>query len=143
MKKLLLIITTLALCLLLAGCNTGDTSLSSNANNKATKFSQEVTIVKLPSPPKCKTTDSNAVVNEVIDILGLIEKTSIPNEVNASGWSTRIRIKIDGQEFVYTLGGNLFTDSDGRQYNISNCEEIEGKLTEIYNKIDANEVEYP
>ena len=134
MKKAICVVLTLIFCLLCA-CE--------SHNTESNVFSQEVTIVKLPSPPKCKTTDSTSVVNEVINVLGLIEKNSTPNDVTAGGWSTMIRLKIDGNEFVYTLGGNLFTDSDGRQYNIDNCNEIEEKLTEIYNKIDASEREYP
>ena len=135
MKKVLCVVFAFIFVALLCGCDDG--SVQSNV------FRQEVTIVKLPSPPKCKTTNSNTVVNEVIDVLGLIEKHPTPNDVASGGWSTMVILKIDGQEFVYTLGGNLFTDSDGRQYNISNCKEIEDELTEIYNKMDAQAVDYP
>ena len=134
MKKVLCAIIAILFAVLLCGCDVD--SVQSNV------FSQEVTIVKLPSPPKCKTTNSNTVVNDVIDVLGLIEKHPTPNDVASGGWSTMVILKIDGQEFVYTLGGNLFNDSDGSQYNISNCKEIEDKLTEIYNKMDAQEVDY-
>lgn len=135
MKKILCLILSLTLVLLLCACGTKDT--------KSKVFGQEVTIVKLPSPPKCKTSNSIAVVDEVIAVLGLIEKSPTSNDVNAGGWSTMIRLKIDGQELVYTLGGNLFTDADGRQYKATNCAEIEEKITKIYNELDALEVDYP
>ena len=114
-----------------------------NEGVQSAVFNQEVTIVKLPSPPKCKTTDSNTIVNEVIEVLALIEKHPVPKDENVGGWSTMVKLKIDGQEFVYTLGGNTFTDSDGKQYNTTNCAEIEDKLTQIYNKISEPEVDYP
>ena len=135
MKKILCIIISLTFIILLCGCD--------NADTESRVFSQEITIVKLPSPPKCKTSNSNTTVDKVIEILAQIEKSPTPNDVNAGGWSTMIRIKIDGQELVYTLGGNLFTDADGRQYKATNCVEIEEKLTKIYNDLDVPEVDYP
>lgn len=135
MKKALCVILSLIFFVLLCGCDNTDT--------ESRVFSQEITIVKLPSPPKCKTTNSIATVDKVIEILGQIEKSPTPNDVNAGGWSTMIRLKIDGQELVYTLGGNLFTDADGRQYKAANCAEIEDKIDKIYDKIDAPEVDYP
>jgi len=135
MKKALCVILSLIFFVLLCGCDNTDT--------ESRVFSQEITIVKLPSPPKCKTTNSIATVDKVIEILGQIEKSPTPNDVNAGGWSTMIRLKIDGQELVYTLGGNLFTDADGRQYKAVNCAEIEEKITKIYNELDAPEVDYP
>ncbi|MBE6810753.1 MAG: hypothetical protein E7521_06825 [Ruminococcaceae bacterium] len=135
MKKILCIIISLTFIILLCGCD--------NADTESRVFSQEITIVKLPSPPKCKTSNSNTTVDKVIEILAQIEKSPTPNDVNAGGWSTMIRIKIDGQELVYTLGGNLFTDADGRQYKATNCVEIEKKITKIYNELDVPEVDYP
>ncbi len=135
MKKAFCVILSLIFFVLLCGCDNTDT--------ESRVFSQEITIVKLPSPPKCKTTNSIATVDKVIEILGQIEKSPTPNDVNAGGWSTMIRLKIDGQELVYTLGGNLFTDADGRQYKAVNCAEIEEKITKIYNELDAPEVDYP
>ncbi len=135
MKKMLCIILSTIFMFMLCGCD--------NKSNETINFSQEVTIVKLPSPPKCKTSNSIAVVDEVIEVLGLIEKSPTSNDVNAGGWSTMIRLKIDGQELVYTLGGNLFTDADGRQYKATNCAEIEEKITKIYNELDVLEVDYP
>ena len=135
MKKILCIIISLTFIILLCGCD--------NADTESRVFSQEITIVKLPSPPKCKTSNSNTTVDKVIEILAQIEKSPTPNDVNAGGWSTMIRIKIDGQELVYTLGGNLFTDADGRQYKATNCVEIEEKITKIYNELDVPEIDYP
>ena len=96
----------------------------------------------MPSPPKCKTTDDVSVVNEVIAVLGKIEKSPIEDENINGGWSIMIKLNIDGQNFNYTIGG-VFTDSDGKQYYVTNGDEIEKKITEIYNKIDAPEVDYP
>lgn len=135
MKKALCIILSLIFIILFCGCD--------NTETESSVFSQEITIVKLPSPPKCKISNSITVIDNVIKILGQIEKSSTHNEVNASGWSTMIKLKVDGQELVYTLGGNLFTDSDGRQYKAINCTEIEEELTKIYNELDVPEVDYP
>lgn len=135
MKKALCLILSLMFVVLLCACDNTDT--------ESRVFSQEITIVKLPSPPKCKTSNSVTTVDKVIEILGQIEKAPTPNNVNAGGWSTMIKLKIDGQELVYTLGGNLFTDADGRQYIATNCTEIEEKITKIYNELDVPEVKYP
>ncbi len=135
MKKVLCIIFSLILIFLLCGCDNQDT--------ESKVFSQEVTIVKMPSPPKCKTTDDISVVEEVIAVLGQIEKAPTPNQEINGGWSTMIILNIDGQEFVYTVGGAIFKDSDGKQYNATNGDEIEEKITEIYSKINAPEVDHP
>lgn len=134
MKKFVSLILSVLLALSLCGCGSHDT--------QSAVFSQEVTIVKLPSPPKCKTTDDISVVNEVIAVLGEIEKSPIEDENINGGWSIMIKLNIDGQCFNYTIGG-VFTDSDGKQYYVKNLDEIEDKITEIYNKIDSPEVDYP
>ena len=134
MKKIVPLILSVLLALSLCGCGSGDA--------QSTVFSQEVTIVKMPSPPKCKTTDDVSVVNEVIAVLGKIEKSPIEDENINGGWSIMIKLNIDGQSFNYTIGG-VFTDSDGKQYYVTNGDEIEKKITEIYNEIDAPEVDYP
>ena len=135
MKKALCIILSLIFIILFCACD--------NTEVESRVFSQEITIVKLPSPPKCKTSNSITTIDKVIELLGQIDKSSTPNEVNAGGWSTMIRLKVDGQELIYTLGGDLFTDADGRQYKVTNCEEIEEKITKIYNELDVPEVDYP
>ena len=142
MKKLLSIIVTLVLCLTLAGCTAGDTSSKGDANIQAAKFTQEVTIVKMPSPPKCKTTDNASIVNEVITVLSQIEKAPTESDVANGGWTIMVKLNVDGQELNYTIG-SLFTDADGRQYKVTNYKEIEDKLTKIYNELDVPEVDYP
>lgn len=134
MKKLICLILSSFLIFLLCGCDDNDT--------ESNVFSQEVTIVTLPSPPKCKTTDDISAVNEIIAILSEIEKSPIESENINGGWNIMIKLNIDGQSFNYTIGG-VFTDSDGKQYNVTNREEIEEKIMKIYNKIDADEVAYP
>ncbi len=137
MKKILCIILSLTFIFLLCGCGAKDT--------ESKFFSQKVTIVKMPSPTKCKTSNSIAVVDEVIDVLGLIEKSPINETVgksNINGWEIMIKLKIDGQELNYTIGG-VFTDADGSQYYTENLDEIKEKINEIYDKIDAPEVDYP
>lgn len=138
MKKFICLILSAVFMLLCCGCNQAN---ANNTSNTDKAFSQEVTIVKMPSPPKCKTSNSIAVVDEVIAVLGEIEKSSPIENING-GWSIMIKLKIDGQELVYTIG-NIFTDADGKQYNITNYDIIEEKINEIYNKIDTPEVQYP
>lgn len=134
MKRIILLAISAILILSLCSCG--------NQNTESLNFSQKVTIVKLPSPPKCKTTDDISTVNEIISILGEIEKT--PKTCgNTNGWLIMIKLNIDGQNLNYTIAGDTFTDSDGKQYGIKNFDEIEKKITEIYNKIDAPEVDYP
>ena len=133
MKKALCIFLSLAILLLLCGCSGVD-------GNKS--FRQEMTIVKMPSPPKCKTTDNITIINEVLAVLTQIEKTPTDDAEIQGGWNIMVKLDIDGQQFNYTIGG-VFTDSDGRQYHVENAQEIEDKLLGIYNKIDAPEVDYP
>ena len=134
MKKIICLLLSITVIVSLCGCG--------SENTESINFSQEITIVKLPSPPKCKTTDDVSVVNEVIAVLGEIEKSPIENEYINGGWRIMIKLNIDGQSFNYTIGG-VFTDSDGKQYYANNHQEIEEELLEIYNEIDAPEVDYP
>lgn len=134
MKRIILLAISAILILPLCSCG--------NRNTESLNFSQEVTIVKMPSPPKCKTSDNISIVNEVISVLGEIEKSPTPNEEINGGWSIMVKFNIDGQEFNYTIG-SVFTDSDGKQYNVKNLDEIEQKIIDIYDKIDAPEVDYP
>ena len=137
MKKLLCIILSITFVFLLCGC--GDDTDNSSESDKV--YKQEVTIVKMPSPPKCKTTNSIAVVDEVIGVLGLIEKSPANSDNVNGGWSIMVELNIDGKELSYTIG-NIFTDADGKQYKVTNLDEIEGKINKIYDKIDSDEVEY-
>lgn len=137
MKKFLSVIFVLTLIFLLCGCSTDN-----NTSSTKTTFKQEITIVKMTSPPKCKTTNENSVVNEVLELFKELEKTPADNDTAKGGWSTMIKLNIDGNEFVYTLG-SLFTDSDGKQYRVTNYQEIDDKLTEIYVGLDVPEVNYP
>ena len=134
MKKVFCVILSLLFIFVCCACG--------NQNTESQNFNQEMTIVKLPSPPKCKTTDDVSVINEVVDVLSKIEKSPIDSENINGGWSIMIKLNIDGQSFNYTIG-SVFTDSDGRQYSVSNHKEIEDKLTKIYNDLDAPEVDYP
>ena len=131
MKKILSVILLVTIIFLLCGCNDG----------KERVFKQEVTIVKMPSPPKCKTSDDIAVVDEVINVLGLIDKSPINDDVVNGGWSIMIKLNVDGQELNYTIG-NVFADADGKQYKVNNYAEIEEKLTKIYDELDVPEVNY-
>ena len=128
MKKIVAMVLSTVILILLCACTSN--------NTESKMFSQEITIIKNEKPSMSKTTMSNAIVNEVIDILGLIDKSPVQEGDAIDDWNIMVKLKIDDQELSYTIG-EVFTDSDGRQYNISNCEEIECKLTEIYNKIDA------
>lgn len=134
MKKVACLIISFLMLFSLSGCGNRDT--------ESLNFSQEVTIVKMPSPPKCKTTDNISTVNEIISILGEIEKTPMTCG-NTNGWYIMVKLNIDGQNLNYTIGDDVFTDSDGTQYGIKNFSEIEEKIMDIYDKIDAPEVDYP
>ena len=134
MKKIICITLSIIFIFLLCGCN--------DTNNESNVFSQEVTIVKMPSPPKCKTSNSVSVVNEVLFVLSQIDKSPI-NRINSktNGWEIMIKLNVDGEEFIYTIGG-VFTDADGTQYSTENLVEIKEKIDRIYNQIDSLEVEY-
>lgn len=133
MKKVFTIILAIMFCFSLIGCKSD--------NTQSTVFSQEVTIVKMPSPPKCKTSDDISDVNKIIDILGLIEKSPAASE-KVNGWQYMIIINVDGQKLNYTISSGVFTDSDGKQYRIENFEKIEEKIMELYNEISAPETDY-
>lgn len=134
MKKLLVLSTVLIV--LLCGCDVSST--------KSDVFSQEITIIKMPSPPKCKTSDKIADVDALLEILGLIDKSPISTtaiESDINGWEIMIKLKIDNNELVYTIG-EVFTDADGTQYKIENLDVTKEKINKIYDRIDAPEVEY-
>lgn len=100
-----------------------------------------MTIVTMPSPPKCKTTGDTAKINKVMNVLSEIEKAPTDNDDDINGWFFMIKLSVDGKTFTYTVG-NVFTDSNGTQYTVKNYDEIKDKLTEIYTEIDAEEKDY-
>lgn len=139
-KKIFSILLTIVLGLTFVACGDSNTSSNGDTKNKS-EFMQEVTIIKMPSPPKCKTSNSSSVVNEVLMLLREIEKA--PSTCgNTNGWQYMINIKIDGQELSYSIASDTFTDSDGQQYSITNYNYINEKISSIYEKIDTPEKDY-
>lgn len=134
MKRVVCLFFVFLFVLLICGCD--------NKKTESKIISQEITIVKMPSPPKCKTTDSNAVVNEVLDVLAQIKKSSLIDEKVNGGWEYMFKLNIDGETFIYTVG-TIFTDADGKQYNVENYEVIKEKIEEIYDDMNVTEVDYP
>ncbi len=139
MKKAIIVFLCLAILFSLCGCKTKKVTTSSTQNKT---FSQSMTIVTMPSPPKCKITTNITTINKVLDILGQVEKEEIVSK-SKGGWYYMIKLNVDGTVLSYTIGGNLFTDLDGRQYQISNGKEIEEMLKQIYDEIDIAEAYYP
>ncbi len=132
MKKIFSIILCFVLIFFLSACT---------AVRVEKDLKQEMTIVKMPSPPKCKTTDSVNIINEVLSLFKDIEKTPLEDEVNG-GWNVMIKLNIDGQSFNYTVGEKIFTDSDGTQYLVDGSDAIT-RILEIYEQLDTPEKEYP
>lgn len=140
MKKIFSILLTIILSITFVACGNSNTSSTGYINNKS-GFTQEVTIITMPSPPKCKTSNSSSVVNEVLMLLREIEKA--PSTCgNTNGWQYMINVKVDGEELIYSIASDTFTDSDGKQYVITNFNYISEKLSSIYEKIDTPEVDY-
>ncbi len=136
MKKFMGIFLCFIMLFALIGCK------SSNINTVSDEeitFSQTMTIAKMPSPPKCKTFDSMAKIEAVLEILSQIEKGE--KQTNTNGWQYMIKLNVDGTTLNYTVGG-VFTDADGSQYKVLNYEEIVKKLDAIYAEIDVDEVDY-
>ena len=101
MKKYLCVIFSFILIVFLIGCGNNDTT--------SRVYSQSITIAKMPSTPKCKTSDSISVVNEVIKVLSEIEKEPSKQE-NINGWQYIIMINIDGKELRYSIGSEILYD---------------------------------
>lgn len=131
MKKIFSVIICIVLLFCLCSCTAVD-------NNKELK--QEMTIVKMPSPPKCKTTDSVNAINEILSLFKDIEKSPLDEDVK--GWSVMIKLDVDGKSFNFTISETLFTDSDGTQYSVDGTDAI-CKILEIYEKLDSPEKDYP
>ncbi len=132
MKKFICLILCLCMSVLFIGCD--------NENSENTVFEQKLTLVTMPSPPKCKTTDSISDINKVLNVLGEIEKAPIDDGVNG-GWYFMIKLTVDKSTVNYTVG-DVFTDADGKQYNVENWDYIKEKLSDIYAEIDTEEVDY-
>ncbi|MDO4608319.1 MAG: hypothetical protein Q4B40_03915 [Clostridia bacterium] len=139
MKKIFSVYLSLILILTLSGCNQKQTD---NNFGKDTTFSQTMTIVTMSSPPKCKTTTNITTINKVLTALEQAEKIKSVSNNNKAGWHLMVKINIDGTEFNYTIGGSIFTDIDGKQYEITNAQEIEENLKQIYNNINEPERQY-
>ncbi len=129
MKKIIALILSLVLCITLVGCASSGSELS-----------QTMTLVRMPSPPKCKTFDDIGQIDKVLSVLNQIEKGDVLTE-DVNGWVYFIKLNVDGTELCYSIGG-VFTDADGRQYEVLNFEEIKSKLDDIYGQIDAEETDY-
>lgn len=138
MKKVLCLIMCVTMLLMIFGCKGEVTNNNSNLDKQ---FSQTMTLVTMPSPPKCKTTTDMTVINEVLNVLGEIEKGKMLTDVNG-GWHYMIKLNVDGTELIYSVGG-VFTDADGRQYEVLNSEKIKEKLNKIYVQLDVQEIDYP
>lgn len=135
MKKIVCMVLCVFMLLSFIGCSIEETN-SANIN-----LEQLMTIVIMPSPPKCKTTGDTAKINKVMNVLSEIEKAPTDNDDDINGWFFMIKLSVDGKTFTYTVG-NVFTDSNGTQYTVKNYDEIKDKLTEIYTEIDAEETDY-
>lgn len=103
------------------------------------EFYQEITIVRMPAPPMCKTTTNASYINKVANIFSNAQKELLKEKVN--GWAYKVDINIDGQIFSYTVSDTVFTDSDGRQYSVDG-KAIMASLEEIYLDIPSEEIEY-
>lgn len=131
MKKLVSII----LCLVLVGIISGCTAVGTNKDIK-----QEMTIVIMPSPPKCKTTDNVNVINEILSLFKNIEKAPLEDDVNG-GWSVKIQLNVDGEIFNYTMSDTVFTDLNGEQYAVDGISVV-ARIKEIYKQLDVAEEDY-
>lgn len=98
-----------------------------------------MTVVRLPSPPMCKTTTSTSYINKVTSVFANTPKILLDEKVN--GWMYKVDINVDGQIFSYTVSESVFTDSDGRQYSVDGKAMI-ASLDEIYSEINVQETEY-
>ncbi|MEE0808883.1 MAG: hypothetical protein U0L84_05965 [Acutalibacteraceae bacterium] len=103
-------------------------------------FYQEMTIARLPSPPKCKITRNVSDINKVCNLFIQTPKSPLDDKIN--GWIYKVDIDIDGQVFSYAVGHEFFTDSDGTQYAVDG-EKLMSDLESIYNEIVAIETDYP
>lgn len=133
MKKIISILLTVYIMFLFSGCNKTDTV--------STAYRQEMIIVTMPSSPKCKTTNSMPTINKVLNVFAEIEKEPIGEDVIGDGWDFLIKVTIDNEMFTYSVG-DVFNDSDGRQYKVKNYDEIKEKLSKIYSDIAVEEVDY-
>ncbi len=136
MKKIFAILLCIIMLLPITAC--ADKVPNNNTGANMT-FSQSMTIVKMPSPPKCKTFSGLDTIEDVLEILRQIKKGEKVDDTN--GWQYMIKLNVDGRQISYTIG-NVFTDADGNQYKVLNSDEILSKLDEIYAKINVNEYDY-
>ena len=80
-------------------------------------------------------------INKVLNVFAEIEKEPIGEDVIGDGWDFLIKVTIDNEMFTYSVG-DVFNDSDGRQYKVKNYDEIKEKLSKIYSDIAVEEVDY-
>lgn len=139
MKKITVIILCIAILLSLIGCKA---SKIDNSSKPEKIFSQSIRIAKKVPPRKSKTTTDVSTINEVLNVLSQIQKEKEITERKKGGTIYGIYLDVDGNQISYAVGG-IFNDADGKQYEISNSDEIKEKLEQIYQKIDAPEVDFP
>ena len=132
MKKIISLLLVFAFIFLICGC--------SNQNTESTIVEQEMTVYSIKTE-KCKTTDSIAEIEKVIDALGDIYKLeTISDQIGT--WEYKIELTVDGSTVTYMIGGKTFMDSDGTKYKIKYADETIDKIEEIYFDINADETYY-
>ena len=141
-SKLMACFLLISLILAMAGCgksvSTAGTRKQSASETTEAKV-QSLTFVKLPSPPKCKTTQDMKVINEILDYLEKGKKDPIKVDKALKGWE--IFIKLDkGSTYsaIAVVGTTL--DIDNKYYNVS--KDYVNGLLEIYDKMSAPEKDY-
>ncbi len=119
-----------------------DSSSAENASSaeRPETPAQGMTMVVLPSPPMCKTTDDAALTAKVRGMFADAVKTLSEEPEPTAGWE----IKIDFDDGTYaSLGGNRIS-YEGATYVMhdEDCQALVAELKEIYQELAAEETPY-
>ncbi len=131
MKRLTVLLLCFIILISAFGCTVSE--------NSSTVFKQQMTIIRMPSPPKCKTTSNITYIDRVLSAFSEAQKT--PLDENVNGWHYKIDLVVDGETFTYAVNESVYTDSNGRQYSIDGKDIIK-ILDEVYEAINDTETDY-
>ena len=101
---------------------------------------QEMTIIHLSEPEKCKTTENINTINMVLSVFSEMAKKDV-DETTDEEWLIKVELYVDGNSFTYALNDDVFLDSNEKQYKVDGSAALK-KIYDIYADLQSEEYDY-
>lgn len=143
--SLCLLLTTVFCCACtpIVGGNTSATTTETPVTTTTTAQSTKtMTMVFMPSPPKCKTTTDESIIKQVTERIVQMEKTPLNQDEARGGWTAKVDFP-DGTALTFSPGAT-WINWNGVEYTVSEADtnSLYTDLKAIYDQLDAEEYLY-